>query len=144
MQDPKTQAAEALSPMLSALGQLTDRRLDSVWEMHREGSLDRLELILGTAALIITADPDDDTIDFSVSDSDDPGAEGYVDASQAEPWKNLIGRSFGWGWVTINQQGYCDGLLFSFDGIYPAVLLNVIASSIKVGLITVIGTVRNV
>ncbi len=38
--------------------------------------------------------------------------------------------------LIMNQQGYIDGLLIGFDGIEPQVLLNVVASSIKVSQIT--------
>jgi hypothetical protein len=53
----------------------------------------------------------------------------------SEPWRNLIGQAFGWGWITINQQDALDGILLSFDGIIPLVMLNVIASSIKESVI---------
>jgi Family of unknown function (DUF6334) len=139
LHDPTTKAAQALSPLLSPLGRLSEQRLDSVWALHIEGSLDRLVLRFGPAALIIKADPDEDTIEFSVSDSCDPHADGCIEADKTEPWRSLIGKPFGWGWVTINQQGYCDGLLLSFEGIYPGIVLNVIASSIKIGLITALG-----
>ena len=46
-------------------------------------------------------------------------------------------KTFGWGWVAIDQQGYCDGLLLSFEAIvFPEIVLNVVASSIKVGAVT--------
>lgn len=50
----------------------------------------------------------------------------------SEPWQKLIGKECGWTWVTINQQGYRDGVLLSFSGIVPSVMLHVIASSIEV------------
>ena len=60
-----------------------------------------------------------------------------VDVSSNEPWVNFIGKVFGWGWITLNQQGYCDGVLLSFEQVvFPEVALNVIASSIKVGVVT--------
>jgi Family of unknown function (DUF6334) len=40
-----------------------------------------------------------------------------------------------WGWITINQQDALDGILISFGGISPQVMLNVIASSIKESVI---------
>jgi hypothetical protein len=131
----KTRVAQALSPMLSAFHSITERRLQHVWQMHTEGSLDRLIFDFGSVSLVVTADEDDDSIDFGVAASPDASQVGCVEASHVEPWKGLIGKSFGWGWVTVNQQGYCDGLLLSFEGIVPDVLLNVMASSIKVGLI---------
>jgi hypothetical protein len=139
MRDPKTRAAEALSPMLSAFHCFTEQRLDSVWETYNQGSLERLTLVFSPAALAIRANADDDSIDFFVSQSFNPDSAANVEASQTEVWKDFIGKPFGWGWVTINQQGYCDGLLLSFEGIRPAVLLNVLASSIKIGLISAVG-----
>jgi len=41
-------------------------------------------------------------------------------------------KSFGWGWLTINQQGYIDGDMLSFAGITPRLLITVVASSLKV------------
>jgi hypothetical protein len=53
-------------------------------------------------------------------------------AAAVTPWKKLLGKEIGWTWVAINQQGYCDSIMLSFDGIIPTVLLHVIASSIEV------------
>ncbi len=125
--------------MLAVFNRVTEQRLDSVWETHTEGSLERLILMFGPAALAITADADDDSIDVFVAESFDPYSAAAVDVSQTEVWKGFIGKSFGWGWVTINQQGYCDGLLLSFEGIHPEILLNVMASSITIGLISAVG-----
>ena len=69
MRDPKTKAAEALSPMLSSFNRITQQRLDSVWETRNEGSLERLILMFGPTVFAITADADDDSIDFVVSES---------------------------------------------------------------------------
>ncbi len=131
----KQTIAEALAPMLSAFHSLSDQCLHAVWLVYTEGSLDRLILAFGQTSLIIVADENDDSIDFTVSEITDPRGIGGVDASGQEPWNNLIGKSFGWGWITVNQQGYCDGLLLSFKGIVPQIMLNVIASSIKVIMI---------
>lgn len=136
MTTAKTIAAEALFPMLSAFHSISGQPLQAVWQIHTEGSLDRFILDFGTHALIVNADEDDDSIELSISVAADSHKSGDVDASHLEPWDKFIGMSFGWGWVTVNQQGYCDGLLLSFEGIVPQIILNVIASSIKVGTIT--------
>ena len=136
MTTTKTMAAEALFPMLSPFHSISGQPLQAVRQVHAEGSLDRLVLDFGTNALVVSADEDDDSIDLSVSLGADSHRAGDVDSSHLEPWDNFIGMSFGWGWVTVNQQGYCDGLLISFKGIVPQIILNVIASSIKVGTIT--------
>jgi hypothetical protein len=57
-------------------------------------------------------------------------------ALAAAPWKRLISKECGWTWMAINQQGYCDSAMLSFDGIVPTVLLHVIASSIELFTIT--------
>lgn len=134
----KTRTAEALSPMLTVFHSIEGKSLHAVWKVYTEGSLDRLILDFGPLSLVVVADENDDTIDIKVADSADLRNAGYVDASKVEPWQSLIGESFGWGWVTVNQQGYCDGLLLSFGGIVPQLAINVIASSIKVG--TIAGT----
>jgi hypothetical protein len=48
----------------------------------------------------------------------------------------LMGKELGWTWAATNQQGYCDSVMMSFEGIIPTVLLHVIASSIEVFTIT--------
>lgn len=53
-------------------------------------------------------------------------------AAAIMPWKKLLGKECGWTWVATNQQGYCDSVMLSFDGIVPTVLIHVIASSIEV------------
>jgi hypothetical protein len=52
-----------------------------------------------------------------------------------KPWRGFIGEPFGWGWITINQQDALDGILISFAGITPQLMLNVMASSIEEGII---------
>ena len=132
----KTRAGESLTPMLAAFHSITDRSLQAVWQVYAESSLEKLILDFGQKSLVVVADENDDSIDISVEDTTGLRSGGIVNGSHREPWTNLLGKRFGWGWMTVNQQGYCDGLLLSFDGIVPQVLLNVIASSIKVGAIT--------
>lgn len=135
MTTEKARAAEALAPMLSAFHAIADQRLQRVWQFHTEGSLDKLALDFGALSLIVIANEDDDSINIALSQKADQRDTGGVDATHTMPWSSFIGKHFGWGWVTVNQQGYCDGLLLSFGGIIPSVVLNVIASSIKVSAI---------
>ncbi|HKT10307.1 MAG TPA: DUF6334 family protein [Terriglobia bacterium] len=132
----KLKAAEALAPMLSTFHSITGKPLVSVWQCRMEGSLDRVVLDFDGASLVILADENDDSIDLTLSNESDRRSVGDVDASGLDPWRSFIGMSFGWGWVTVNQQGYCDGVLLSFGGIFPQIALNVVASSIKVAAIT--------
>jgi len=131
----KNRVAEALYPTLDAFHAISGQPLQTVWQVYTEASLDRLILDFGSVSLVVIADENDDSVDLEVAETTDDHNAGSVDASHLEPWNNFIGRAFGWGWVTVNQQGYCDGLLLSFEGIIPQLVLNVIASSIKVGMI---------
>ena len=128
-------AAEALYPVLSVFHSIASLPLQNVWQVHSEGSVDRLILDFNSTSLVISANEDDDSIECSAVNAPFVDEGCRLDVSDREPWKNFIGSSFGWGWVTVNQQGYCDGLLLSFEGIAPQVVLNVIASSLKVGAI---------
>ena len=136
MTTAKSKAAEALYPMLSAFHAISGQSLQAVWQIYTEGSLRTLVLDFGSVSLMVIADENDDSIDFRIADETDLRNGVSVDVSHQEPWNSFIGTPFGWGWVTVNQQGYCDGLLLSFGGIVPQLVLNVIASSIKVGMIT--------
>jgi hypothetical protein len=136
MSTVKSRTAEAIAPMLTAFHAVVDRPLRAAWEVYIEGSLDRVVLDFGQISLVVAADENDDSIDITATETADLRGVGGVDRSLVDPWNNLIGKPFGWGWVTVNQQGYCDGLLLSFGGIVPQVLLNVIASSIKIAAIS--------
>jgi hypothetical protein len=86
-------------------------------------------------SLVIKAKPDDDTIEIAVERDADISSRTYIDASISYPWRKFVGEPFGWGWIAINQQGFCDGALLSFHGIKPQLLLNVVASSLKESVI---------
>jgi hypothetical protein len=92
------------------------------------GVIDQIALEFDSRFLVIRCNASDDTIDLSIP-------EEFLDANSVghlEPWSELIGKRFGWGWVTINQQGYLDGVLLSFDGITPTLLIMAIASSLHI------------
>jgi hypothetical protein len=137
MDEAKIKAAEALYPLLSHFHKIEDQPLQAVWQLFDSEILSRIVLVFKTVSLLVEAETDYDTVDFIVKESINEHKAGYLDVSQLEPWKQFIGKPFVWGWVTINKQGYCDGLLLSFDSITPNVILNVVASEIKVGLITI-------
>ncbi len=127
-------AAEALYPTLSTFHAVQGHTLKGVRQVFVEGSLERLTFDFGSVSLTATANEDDDTVNISLLSADQLTKD-EQDVSNVEPWKEFIGRSFGWGWLIVNQQGYVDGVLLGFDGIDPQLLINVIASSIKVGRI---------
>jgi hypothetical protein len=86
--------------------------------------------------MTITAEAEDDSINVLINRTPSDGAGGH-DASESPPWREFIGQEFGWTWIVVNQQGYCDGVMLNFGkDIFPQLLLNVIASSITIGLIS--------
>jgi Family of unknown function (DUF6334) len=91
-----------------------------------------LALEFTTRRIVFTASPDDDTISVRCEGIPSSNSSTWRQINAKEPWKSLIGAVFGWGWITINQQGYCDGVLLSFDGLSPAIMLCVVASSIAI------------
>jgi hypothetical protein len=130
----KTKTAEALFPVLSVFHSVGDQSLQAVWQRFTQGCLEQLILSFGSISLVVTVDKDDDSIELRSERGTD--TTNLIEMTQSEPWKIFVGKSFGWGWVTINQQGYCDGLLLSFEGAVPQLVLNVAASSIKIGMVT--------
>ena len=110
---------------------LSEMELRSVWYVRVEGDLDQIILAFESESLVVKAEIDYDTIQLSRIPN-----SAIEQETSAEPvegvWSKYIGQKFCWGWVTINQQNYLDGVMLSFTGIYPNILLNVIASSIKV------------
>lgn len=134
MTTTKTRAAEALFPMLSIFHLINGQPLEAVWQVQAEGcSGDILLLSFGSNILSVSVIEDDDSIELSASGA--MGSMNRVDVSGEEPWNTFLGKQFGWGWLTVNQQGYCDGVLLSFNGIVPQIMLNVVASSLKIGII---------
>ena len=120
-------AARALEPVLLVFSEVEMQALVAVWRFDVDGCFDRIVFEFASHGLTIAAEPGDDTVILSATPFE---RKGGVDVS--ESWQDLIGAVFWWGWIAVNQQGYCDGVLLSFDGIDPQVLLNVIASSIVV------------
>jgi hypothetical protein len=109
--------------------------LQGVYERVVDGCRQALTLVFDRKCLVFSANPDNDTLAVHCEDTGplDPAVWARIDS--VEHWSVLIGNAFGWGWITINQQGYCDGMLVSFDGILPNVLLCVSGSSIAVSQI---------
>ena len=133
MTTAKTRAAEALFPMLSVFHLISGQPLQAVWQVQTEGCLGEFLFSFGSNTLSVSVVEEDDSIEISASVATD--SANRFDVSGQEPWSMFLGKPFGWGWLTVNQQGYCDGVLLSFGGIMPQVMLNVVASSIKVCVI---------
>lgn len=120
---------------LDAFEELTRRgtqRLEEVWQRVEDGCRERIALKFTTGVLTFAADADDDTAEAACQDVETFDPAGMDRADGLAPWASLIGRLFGWGWAAINQQGYPDGVLLSFDGLQPWVLLVAAASSLRV------------
>lgn len=124
-----------LHPLLLKFHEINGRPLKAVWRVYIDECLDKIVLEFEQDSLVVKAEPDDDTIVFHVINNINRETSGWLDVSRSEVWRDFIGEPFGWGWITINQQDFLDGILLSFDGIIPQVMLNVIASSIQESVI---------
>ncbi len=127
--------SEELHNILSEFHKLVEHSLRAIRYVWIDGCLDKILLEFDQMSLLIEAEVDYDTITFRVINNENRETFSSIDASYSEPWADLIGKPFGWGWVTINQQNYLDGILLSFGLISPNLLLNVSASSITVSVI---------
>jgi hypothetical protein len=106
--------------------------LTTVSEKIADRCREALALEFTTKRLVFTANPDDDTISVRCEGRPSSNSAAWKRLNATKPWKSLIGAVFGWGWITINQQGYCDGVLLSFNGLLPTIMLCVIGSSITI------------
>jgi Family of unknown function (DUF6334) len=114
------------------LSQKDGQKLEGVFQRVEDGCLDLIALRFPAGMLAIAADADTDTVEVRYHEAETFDKAGLVRVSAHPPWSSLIGQCFGWGWSTINQQGYQDGVLLSFDGLVPSVMLLVAASSFRV------------
>jgi hypothetical protein len=133
-------AAEALLPVLSHFHELGNEHLKAVYIRDDEGSVDQVLLVFDGKVLRVTADADWDTIEFCVSSLDSDDLTNSNDRTQSLPRSSFVSQPFGCGWVTLNQQGYCDGILISFGGVVPMLSLNVAASSVRVSALAPVGS----
>lgn len=129
MADWRVATAEALNPLLSNFRQIDGYVIRAVWHIREDGCLVQVILVFDRLRLTIEAQAEDDTVAIRTEELVSVPRAG-VDVSDSQPWCSFMGKPFGWGWATVNQQGYCDGVLLSFDGITPQLMLNVVASSI--------------
>jgi hypothetical protein len=124
-------AGEALYSILTPFHEIAGLPLLTVKESTLHSSLAGITLNFGPKSLLIKAEPEDDTVVLSIIEHPSNEKE-QVDVSGRKPWSQYIGLEFGWGSLVINQQGYIDGVLLSFSGIEPQLLINVAASSLKI------------
>jgi hypothetical protein len=112
--------------------------LRDVLEKTVYGCRDELILNLGDCFLRFRVDNDTDTITSQFRPLPFRSKRGYRSVQSAKPWKKYVGKECGWTWLAWNQQGYLDSVLLSFDGIEPNVLLQTIASSIDVFMVSLV------
>ena len=124
-----------LHQMLLEFHGVNGHRLRAVWRVYEDESLDKIILEFDQDSLVVEAVSADDTVVFHLTNNSGRNTDGWIDSSRSEPWSGFIGETFGWGWITISQQDAIDGVLLSFCGIIPQIMLNVMASSIKESVI---------
>jgi hypothetical protein len=116
---------------LSEFHKIDGRVLRAVWYVWMHGCLDKIIFEFDEVSLLVEAETDYDTIAVRCIGNDKLSDYSTL-AGSTDLWNPFIGKPFMWGWITINQQNYLDGILLSFDTIVPNILLNVAASSIEV------------
>lgn len=129
------QAASALAPVLNVFDGLSGRSLAGVWLRREHGLVVEIVLDFGGVFLAAAADGDFDTLRMELR-AEQP-LDGLAAAHEGEPWLGYLGQPFGWGWVAMNQKGYIDGALLGFggDGLFPKLILYVIASQVQTGVV---------
>ena len=122
---------ETMNPLL-----LPDRveaySLHDVFERVIDGCRDEIVLSFGDCFLSFKIEPDVDTIEAQFHDKKFVSKRSYHSIGHDDPWTRYLNQECGWTWLAINQQGYWDTVLISFETVVPNVLLNVMASSIHV------------
>ena len=106
--------------------------LKDVLEKNVHGCRDAIVLDLGDCCLRIGVEINYDTLLFRFQSRPFKPTKRWVSLRNSEPWKTCTGKECGWTWLAVNQQGYLDTALISFDGIEPSIMLQAIASSIEV------------
>jgi hypothetical protein len=100
------------------------------------GCRDQLVLDLGECCLRFGVDVDTDTITGEFQSTPFRARKGFASVRADAAWKEHVGKECGWTWFGWNQQGYRDSVLISFNGIEPNVLLQTMASSIEIYVIS--------
>lgn len=125
--------ANTFFPRLSVFQAIANLSLVSVSEKSSAGHRDEMVLDFGQTLLVITANEEEDSLELRAAQETESSS--LVNVSESEPWNKFIGKKFSWGWLTINQLGSWDGLVLGFEAATPQIMLHVIDSSIKVGMI---------
>ncbi len=124
----KARIGETLSHVLAPFHDVDGCPLKAVWEATVDDCIEVVQLEFEPGFLTFTADSDDDTVDLSFTKL--RRAEALC-VNHLDPWRQLMGSNFGWGWVGINQQGYLDSVSFSFQSVTPQYSITAVASSLR-------------
>jgi hypothetical protein len=104
----------------------------SIWYVWKDGCLAEIVLSFDNESIVFEAESEYDSVGINIVQRSQMDSL-LASAIAAPPmWNKYVGQRFGWGWITINQQNVLDGVILSFNGIFPNLLLNVAASSIRV------------
>jgi hypothetical protein len=106
--------------------------LHDVCEKVVDGRRDEIVLDFGDSFLSFVVEPDHDTVACRFHDKPFVSKRSFRRVGTESPWSQYIDKECGWTWLAVNQQGYWDTVLISFDAVIPNVALNVMASSFYV------------
>jgi hypothetical protein len=106
--------------------------LRDVYERTLEGCRAEIVLKWDGGYLLFRAESDTDSLEADYREGAFAPSGDYRSLRSASPWRDYIDKMCGWTWLAVDQEGYCDSALLSFDGSIPCILLNVMASSITV------------
>jgi hypothetical protein len=136
-----TKPTDRANPLLLP-DRLEPYRLHDVYERMIDGCRDEIVLSFGDCFLSFKAVPDTDTIEAQFHGKKFVAKRGCKSVCGDEPWSRYLNQDCGWTWLAINQQGYWDTALISFEAVVPNILLNVMASSIYVFAIGPMRTIK--
>ena len=125
--------ANTFFPRLSVFQAISNLSLVSVSEKSSGGHREEMVLDFGQTLVVITANEEEDSLELRAAQETE--TSGLENVSESEPWNKFIGKKFGWGWLTINQLGSWDGLVLGFEAAAPQIMLHVVDSSIRIGVI---------
>lgn len=132
----KVKVAEAAAPLIEVFHSIGEEPLDHVSYFYVHGCLERIVFVFGSTSLVVLADEDDDTVVLSTASTATTDTSLETNMTHLPLWTPFTGKPFGWGYIVINQQGYCDGLLLSFGDMRSKILVQVLASSLQVSMIS--------
>jgi hypothetical protein len=106
--------------------------LREVYERVQDGLRTELVFVWDHGASVLRADPDTDSLEIAGHEEQYVLDAELQQISQQNPFTVYCGSKCIWTWTAVNQQGYCDSAMISFEGLIPSLLLHVIGSAIRV------------